>query len=748
MTDFTPFTEGEKVPDGQTSIIFRAPPGAPKTFFRSALVVGARGVGKTTLLRYQKEQHRGTALYIGLSTVFSPIGRKFGLGPLAYEIPAELSSAIPGMATSLLALDIADRIIRKNSFNQEVIDTLTECLPVAFRGNFHPIDLEVISRTKSIVFNSEPEHFHGIAESRPLTSFVSTLGGMLQQAGRPLLLLLDKADQVSPVSLIPVIELLDQSIQFLALVALRPGLTSRVIEDLSKVVVPGDHYEIVHLGRHPRAAEWEQFVVGAVGAQLQYHGLDKSSLTSLDPAIVKWIILLSRDSIRTALELFASALAGDYTALLKSAADQRESLLMASRASAHRLFDIKAIAKDVRSALLNSEAKTLEIPTNLSITKSSNDQLFERTTTLNRFIEENMRCAAFSLPDGQRWRPGVHPLEIEIAPLLLWQEADGVNISERPEPFVVNRTEAELKQLGGGGSFRIPTIFVAYNFTWDVSKKFRVAIENQAKNYTSLESFLFTDGHLIVGTTDWPSKIRDRIRSAKAIVGDVTNLRPDVIFEIGFAYGLRKPILAVAETQEQLGQLPNWLTASQMGHYNTPVGMRSILSSLSTHVADPSYANTNSKPNAPIPTLAVWLSSKIWADERKRQLSFSLTKSGLSFEEINGPTFDDRDADRASRAGLIVASLDNTESDAFVHYVCGAVIAKPSVARTRPFQRMIVLLVAPGLDPNDVIAQSLLRCGDIVKIIPHNDLSTSTKAINDYCARFAKFSASKKTRKK
>ena len=80
-----PWIEGEKIPDERVREIFRQPPGVPSLFFRSSLVIGSRGVGKTTLFRYLKEIHHGVAVHISLATEFASLTKQTALGPLSLD---------------------------------------------------------------------------------------------------------------------------------------------------------------------------------------------------------------------------------------------------------------------------------------------------------------------------------------------------------------------------------------------------------------------------------------------------------------------------------------------------------------------------------------------------------------------------------------------------------------------------------------------------------------------------------------
>jgi len=108
-----PWIEGEKIPDSRLREIFRQPPGAPPAFYRSSLVVGSRGVGKTTLFRYHKEVHDGIAVHISLATEFASLTKQTAIGPLSVDFPAALARLVCGKATALLAVSISERLTRK-----------------------------------------------------------------------------------------------------------------------------------------------------------------------------------------------------------------------------------------------------------------------------------------------------------------------------------------------------------------------------------------------------------------------------------------------------------------------------------------------------------------------------------------------------------------------------------------------------------------------------------------------------------
>src|SRR5579864_5126145 len=92
------WVEGEKIPDDRLTEIYCQPPGVPVAFYRSHLIIGSRGVGKTTLFRYQKLKHEGIAVHLSLATELASLTKQIGLGPLAMDCPPELEPLLIGKA--------------------------------------------------------------------------------------------------------------------------------------------------------------------------------------------------------------------------------------------------------------------------------------------------------------------------------------------------------------------------------------------------------------------------------------------------------------------------------------------------------------------------------------------------------------------------------------------------------------------------------------------------------------------------
>jgi len=494
------WVDGEQIPDDRIEEIFQQPPGLPPKFLRSALIVGARGVGKTTLFRFQKRIHEGIALHISLATEFAPLTRQTGFGPLAYEVPRDLEPGIIGKASALLAMSIAQRLAKKAVPMPS--EMLRLCLPDKLR-QLTSTDFETISKTKTEVAIAPINLFEALAVDRPLPKFVSALAEDIETSNGPLLLLLDRADMVLPSSLAPLIELLDQSTHFIALIATRPGHAGQTIASASSNAIAGDTYSVVHLGMHPRSQSWLRLVEVAVAVQFG------AVFDCIPGEIREMVIAISRDSLRLALELFARytsvppAAASDE--LLTALEDSRENQMLAAQRvlqTYHPNFRsfISKLRKD--SVQRNGYAGR---PLLVAIEDRPLDSLFENVTRCGKFVEAGLRCGALSMPEGLRWTPGLIPTAVEIPPLLLWEKADGLIKNEQREGITLNYNETDLLRPSGGRK-KAPSIFVAYRMRITQSLDFRRNLEAALEKHHRLTALRITDGHVPAGVS-WSKHI-------------------------------------------------------------------------------------------------------------------------------------------------------------------------------------------------------------------------------------------------
>ena len=230
----TPFIDGEKIPDETFDDIYQPPPGFEPPLLQSHLIIGARGSGKTTLLRHLKRQHEqrdsGIALHISLAGVLPEHARDLGYGSLSFHIPRNQAQLLEARTVSFLAIKLSRLLAEKNV--PPPTPELRACLPKSCR--------QMIEQGKELDWDSllsslsnEPAFsFAGEPAEDNFVSLINELGRRTANTHGPLLLLFDRADQVSPAALPPIFWLLCQSASYRAVIAMRPGHTGELLEEL------------------------------------------------------------------------------------------------------------------------------------------------------------------------------------------------------------------------------------------------------------------------------------------------------------------------------------------------------------------------------------------------------------------------------------------------------------------------------------------------------------------------------------
>src|SRR5215217_8065605 len=95
------YLDGENIPQDRLIDIYQPPPDIPQWFFRSALVVGPRGSGKTTLFRYHETVHEGFAHRVKLLDIFGSLAREAGVGGLRFVFDEALTHRLSAKSTAL-----------------------------------------------------------------------------------------------------------------------------------------------------------------------------------------------------------------------------------------------------------------------------------------------------------------------------------------------------------------------------------------------------------------------------------------------------------------------------------------------------------------------------------------------------------------------------------------------------------------------------------------------------------------------
>lgn len=717
--------DGEKIPDNYLEKIFRSPPNFPSPdnifqfFNRSALVIGGRGTGKTTLFRYLKNRHVGIALHIFLPTEFESVTKQTGYGPFASSFPSHLELLIASKSISLLAITIITRLFDKGVRGVET-NAVVKCLPKKYWPGESKITPEWVKNITQDLAKAPLEKFKGISEANSLPPLISYLGDRVRyELNKSLLLLFDRADMVTAPSLAITIELLNQPDTYEALVAMRPGHSWHTINRIADSAVAGDHYDVVYLGANPRSENWESFVEEAVGAQPFVENL--GGLQSIPREIKEWVIALSRDSIRTALELFGSYVMEERSqvANLIWTIDRLRKIQIASASLRIQQFhpDFKKLLRDIRKAALN-ENNVIVGPVLLQIEEQSLNLFFP--TISDHFIEEALRTGAFVILGSDSWIPGLRLSEVEISPILLWENGDPRWTNKTAKTTTVNKTDKQLLDTYVGGKPKSPSAFIAFRVKNSDSKYFRQKIEEAVKTHPYLTNCIIKDGS-ILGGIKWAPEIRDRIKRASLAVGDITGMHPDVIFELGFAYGLGKPIIPVVANPSQVSESPDWIRAWQILHYSSQEGTNAILKSIIEFMSGQEYKQILS-PKKADPYTAVWLRQVDWNKHPQDQFEswtkrFDLTPKFL-FEEQSS----DEMIDEVMKASFIIINLDGGTYDGLMHFICGVSIA--NLKNTIGLDKHILVVEKPE-HSGRLAAESIKKCPSYIKIVKPNEILDS-----------------------
>ena len=729
-------TDAEKYSDAAVRQVFRRPPGLPDRFSRSTLLVGARGSGKTLFLRRQKLDHRGISAYFNLTAEFSSITKQTGLGAVAYDTPPQLSSAIPGKATSLLALSLyAKFIFRKGlASTARLRGALAGCMPKAIAFSESDLmDQTEIDRIRIALSTASIETFEGVAFDAPLVRLLGEFGRICQQQELPLLVLFDKSDQAVPDATVPVLDTLNQSPSYTAVLAIRPGYTSRAMTEACALAPPGDHFDLLHLGATPSGEDWRAFQLEAARAHFRDQTMVPHLLRADDSILLDTLFFVSRDCIRFALKQLARD-PSTPNAIQHCLKEERGFLESATMSALPKYF---MRSEDYRALLTSIQRQTSTQsslrPVQMQVTKAKAGGLFDENESVDRFLEAGLRSGAFSMVEGTPWSPGVQLREVEVSPLLAWYHKDFVPFKrDASEPLVAERDETQLKKSFAGAK-AAESIFIAYRMEYEASNLFKSRLNDALSHNTSFKNFHLTDGNTNLGNKDWPTAVRDKIKQARMVIGDITGERVEVMFEMGFARGLRAPSISVVERREQRGNLPEWHSREQVGSFEGESDMVHLLQNITQVLRNPALRRPRTALS-PEPQSVVWLRMKDWTLQCRAQFERELTTRNRTLLPFDTDDLDTSALEEAARASLLVAVLDGTAADVFVHYVCGAIVATPRAGQgDHRLQRQVILITQDGKSKSDVVAKSLRHCTSSVQVVsPEMLVAKSKPHLNKY----------------
>src|SRR3954453_3776793 len=566
---------GEQIPDAHIERVYRQPPGVPVSLTQSTILVGPRGVGKTTYLRYQAAQHKGLHIFLRLEVELSVLGRDDGHGLLRRDVWDDEAPNISGKAASLIPVSLAYGALEHHlDFS---IRLFNECLPENCRGSGSPfISSETLAQLRRTVQAEPPSSFRGLGESGDLGRFVADLGVQAIRRDTPLLLLFDKADQIHGHALSALLPLLDQPGEYLLAIAMRPGQSHATFVRFSQLVTSHDHYRVLQLGRDPRSSRWKGFVGDAVESQL------KRGFSTIPESIRAGVLTLAGPSVRTALEAFKEYLDASPSAegaLEDSLRERQREVLHATSELVRRYgFDTASIVATWRSQL-TSRYGSITRPVLIEITGGNSQRLsaLDPLTLVERVLLFALREGALLPPgDGGSWGPGTPLTRFEVSPLLLWKPGDPLwYVGEESEYLVLPMKQNEVLDT----PWHTPApvrIFVAYTENDPHSAEFRKRVERVLRGAVEFTEVEITDGMRENSVRDYSDSIRRKIASARFVLADITEVRAEIVFEHGYAYGQRRTTVSFVRHPEDLDALPDWLAKGQVHVYGRTAGLTQL----------------------------------------------------------------------------------------------------------------------------------------------------------------------------
>jgi hypothetical protein len=399
-------------------------PGVSDHFNRSTLLIGSRGVGKTFLLRHRKQTSHQGGIYINLVDTMHSIARDVGIGGRSLVFTEDQAGRIRAKTAALIASRAIELCIREAGEDLALDLTLIEpLLPREFWPSPSATpraaqDLRYAISTSSL--SSWPPQDH-------TSILIDFLGELAAVYPDKLTIFFDRAEDISIPSLAVLMQLLDQSVEALVVIAARPGLAQLMPRDIDPTLIPGDHYDIIHVGVNPYLDSWQRFMESATR---NYLAANEIALTD-DPQL-RWACGMARDSVRQAVTFAQFAISARTPASLSQRADQmraaREQLLRIVRQQLvpeHADFQkvIEHVQRHPDVTRRNSEGAQFQVLLHI-VGQSEQQTLFGKQDPLYEYLLRAVRGGALFYPPGYYWHPYEIPDTFELAPLLAW---DGRN---------------------------------------------------------------------------------------------------------------------------------------------------------------------------------------------------------------------------------------------------------------------------------------------------------------------------------
>jgi hypothetical protein len=422
MKDEQPAYDAESAASEKLRKAYRAPPGIHFPPGRATLLIGSRGSGKTTLLRNLRHTYDGVAIYGDLGRkILIGVSQDSGAAGLTMEpMGPEIEGRLQDKSLCLLAFWVADQCKHRGISTSTKL--LQQMLPDSIKDSVAS-GRGLITWMRQHLHSSDLSVYRRVPQLQPFLDYLyDTKDRVFHETGKQLLFLLDRAEEIPYPSLSPVLTMLDQSHPFITVVACRPGVLGTDPYPSTPLPSPGDHYDVRHLGAAPYSAEWEEYRREVLNAWIP------NVLNSVPKAHQKLLLQISRDSLRSALELLYNSVEGDKFSEVRSfqaLGDLQAMLMNAAQGQLRRLNDrLSGLIDEVR------KAPGFFLPTLLSLKQESQPLLlrsnssFPESSRIERLVRLGLRVGLFATENGVSWHPYITLDTVELQPLLLWRKGD------------------------------------------------------------------------------------------------------------------------------------------------------------------------------------------------------------------------------------------------------------------------------------------------------------------------------------
>jgi len=416
--------DGEKVSTEQIAQTHIPHPGVSDHFKRSTLLIGSRGVGKTFLLRHRKQTSHQGGIYVNLVDTLHSIARDAGIGGRSLFFTEDQARRIRAKTAALIASRVIELCIREagesSSFDVALMEPL---IPWKYRK---PLSSNA-SNARKLRYAISTSSLSSWPAQDQTNILIDILGELAEVYPHNFAIFFDRAEDISIPSLAVLMQLLDQSVGALVVIAARPGLAQLISRDQDPTLIPGDHYDVVHVGANPYTASWQEFMESATRNYLA-----ANEITIPKDLQFRWVCGMARDSIRQAVNFAQSAISGNAPAPFSERAEHmraaREQLLRIVRqqlvpehADFRNVIDYVHHHTDITRRL--SEQTPFHVLLHI-VGDAQQQSLLAEQDPLDDYVLRAVRGGALFYPPGYHWHPYEIPRTFELSPLLVW---DGKN---------------------------------------------------------------------------------------------------------------------------------------------------------------------------------------------------------------------------------------------------------------------------------------------------------------------------------